>query len=93
MAVCVFLSLQVKFVVGFGYNKYVQFADDIMKRYPQYIRLFLQITKEQEISLLSKTWDHSKVLRKFLSEQRPTNDTEAENLIKIILPPLFNVKE
>lgn len=89
MAVCVFLSLQVGFIVGFRYHNWVQFADYIKTQYPEYTSLFLQITEKRGYNLRSKTKDQGKVLKNFIKEGRATSDVDAENLIKLVLPSLF----
>lgn len=89
MAVCIFLSLQVEFIVGFRYPNWVQFADYIKTKYPEYASLFLQTAEKRGYSLRSNTKDQGEVLRKFIREGHATYDVKAENLIKLILPSLF----
>lgn len=89
MAICVFLSLQVGHIVGFRYPNWVQFADYIKTKFPEYARLFIQLSERRGYSLRSKTKDQGEILKRFIAEGHAPYDAAAENLIKIILPSLF----
>lgn len=88
-AVCVFLSMQVGFIVGSGFKVWVDFADYIKKNYPEYVGLFLDIAHKKHYSLVSKKRNQEVILRVFMRNDSFQRDEMAEKLIQIILPSLF----
>ncbi len=85
---CIFLSMQMGFIVGFGFKKWVDFADYLKKNYPEFVRKFLETAIAKGYSLQSNKRNQKDALIRYLQIENPQTPPECEQLLNIIFPKL-----
>lgn len=85
---CVFLSMQMGFIVGFGFKKWVDFADYMRKNYPEFVRKFLEVATRKKYCLQSNKKDQQKELVLYIQAKDPQTPKAYEELLNIVFPKL-----
>lgn len=85
---CVFLSLEVGFIVRFRYKDWNRFPDYMMKNHPEFVRKFLEVAQRKGYKLKSKKKDWHYVLSQFLETEKPQTPPEYDMLLHTVFKNL-----